>query len=78
MPKFLISSQDLQFSNIIYKINELDLLWVPNFISLEVTFIFWTKFSWNEEIDTFLMLNVCYLVVAFIFLAVTLWLLLVT
>ena len=78
MPKFLISSQDLQFSNIIYKINELDLLWVPNFISLEINFIFWTKFSWNEEIDTFLMLNVCYLVVGFIFLAVTLWLLLVT
>ena len=78
MLKFLISSQDLQFSNIIYKINELDLLWVPNFISLEINFIFWTKFLWNEEIDTFLMLNVCYLVVGFIFLAVTLWLLLVT
>ena len=78
MPKFLILSQDLQFSNIIYKINELDLLWVPNFISLEINFIFWTKFSWNEEIDTFLMLDVCYLVVGFIFLAVTLWLLLVT
>ena len=33
-------------------INELDLLWVPNFIALGIYFNFRTKFSWNEEIDT--------------------------
>ena len=33
-------------------INELDLLWVPNFIVLGIYFIFGTKFSWNEVIDT--------------------------
>ena len=33
-------------------INELDLLWLPNFIALGIYFIFWTKFSWNEGIDT--------------------------
>ena len=52
LPKFLISGQDHQFWNIIVKINELDLLWVPNFIALEIYFIFGTKFSWNEGIDT--------------------------
>ena len=31
---------------------KLYLLWVPNFIVLEIFFIFGTKFSWNEEIDT--------------------------
>ena len=39
-------------SNIIFMINELDLLWVPNFIALGIYFIFGTKFSWNEGIDT--------------------------
>ena len=33
-------------------INELDLLWVPNFIALGIHFIFGTKFFWNEGIDT--------------------------
>ena len=33
-------------------INELDLLWLPNFIALGIYFIFGTKFSWNEGIDT--------------------------
>ena len=33
-------------------INELDLLWLPNFIPLWIYFIFGTKFSWNEGIDT--------------------------
>ena len=33
-------------------INELDLLWVPNFITLGVYFIFGTKFSSNEGNDT--------------------------
>ena len=52
LPKFLISSQDPQFSNIIFKIYELDLLWVPHFIALGLYFIFGTKFSWNKGIDT--------------------------
>ena len=39
-------------SNIIFMINELDLLWLPNFIALGIYFIFGTKFSWNEGIDT--------------------------
>ena len=33
-------------------INELDLLWVPNFIACGMYFIFRIKFSWKEEIDT--------------------------
>ena len=33
-------------------INKLDLLWVPNVIALGIYFIFGTKFSWNEGIDT--------------------------
>ena len=33
-------------------INEIDLFWVPNFIALEIYFIFGTKFSWNEGIDS--------------------------
>ena len=46
------SGQDPQFSNIIFKINKLDLLWVPSFIALGIYFIFGTKFSWNGWIDT--------------------------
>ena len=33
-------------------INELDLFWMPNFISWGIYFILGTKFSWNERIDT--------------------------
>ena len=33
-------------------INELDLLWLPNFIALAIYFIFGTKFSRNGGIDT--------------------------
>ena len=33
-------------------INELHLLWVPNFIAIGTYFLFGTKFSWNEETDT--------------------------
>ena len=33
-------------------INKHDQLWMPNFITLEIYFIFGTKFSWNEGIDT--------------------------
>ena len=31
---------------------ELGLLWVPNFIAMEIYFNFGTTFSWNERIDT--------------------------
>ena len=40
-------------SNTIFMINELDLLCVLNFIELGIYFIFGTKFSWNEGIDTY-------------------------
>ena len=53
LPKFIIWGQDPQFSNIIFKINELDLLLVPNFIALEIYFCFAGKFFWNKGlIDT--------------------------
>ena len=39
-------------SNIIFMTNKLGLLWLPNFISLGIYYIFGTKFSWNEEIGT--------------------------
>ena len=32
-------------------INELDLLWVSNFIALGMYFLFRTKFSWNDVIE---------------------------
>ena len=32
--------------------NELDLLWLPKFIALEIYYIFGTKLSWNEGTDT--------------------------
>ena len=38
--------------HIIFMINELHLLWVPNFIAIGIYFLFGTKFSWNEETDT--------------------------
>ena len=38
--------------NIIFMINELDLLWLPNFIALGTYFIFEIKFFSNEGIDT--------------------------
>ena len=61
---------DQIYPSIIFKINELDLLWVPNFIAMRMYFIFGTKFSWNKGIDTCqidLMSNVCSLVVILIF-----------
>ena len=33
-------------------INELGLFWVSNLIALGIYFVFGTKFSWNERIDT--------------------------
>ena len=38
--------------HIILMINELHLLWVPNFITLGIYFPFGTEFSWNEETHT--------------------------
>ena len=71
-----ISSQYPQFSNILFTINKLDLLWVPNFIALRIYFIFGTKFSWNEGL--ILVLMTCVLLGRkFDFLMVTWWLLLV-
>ena len=72
LPKFIISGQDAQFSNIIFDINKLDLLWVSNFMPLEIYFLFGTNFFWNERSILALMLNVCYLVVILTFLMVTL------
>ena len=52
LPQFLISGQDPQFQNIIFMFNELDLLWLANFIALRIYLIFGTTFSLNEGIDT--------------------------
>ena len=38
--------------HIIFMINELHLLRVPNFIGLGIYFLFGTKCSWNEETNT--------------------------
>ena len=38
--------------HIIFMINEIHLLWVPNFIALGIYFLFGAKFSWKEETDT--------------------------
>ena len=38
--------------HIIFMINELHLLWVPNFIALGMYFPFETKSSWSEQTDT--------------------------
>ena len=42
----------LIISDIIFMINELHLLWVPNFIALGIYFLFGIKFSWKEETGT--------------------------
>ena len=52
-------------------IKELDLPWVPNFIALGIFFIFGTKFSWNEEIDTCFNVECVLFGRNFIFLVVT-------
>ena len=39
-------------SNTIFMINEPGLFWVSNLIALGIYFVFGTKFSWNERIDT--------------------------
>ena len=65
-------------SNIIFMINELDLLLVPNFTVLGIDFIFGTKFSWNEGIDTCFNFECVLLGRNFDFLVVTWWLLFVT
>ena len=72
------SGQDPQFSNIIFKINKLDLLWVSNFKASEIYFIFGTNFSWNKGNDTCFNVDCVLLGHNFHFLVVTWWLLLVT
>ena len=57
-------------------INELDLLWLPNFIALGIYFIFGTNFRGMRGLILVLMSNVCYLAV--ILTACYWWLLLVT
>ena len=52
LPKFFILGLRSAISDIIFMINELDLLWLPNIIALGIYFIFGTKFSWSERIDT--------------------------
>ena len=59
-------------------INELDLFWLANFMVMEIYFIFGTKFSWNEGIDTCFNIECVLLGRNFDFLVVTWWLLLVT
>ena len=58
LPAFLISSQAPQFSNFIFKINKLKLLWGSNFIALGVYFIFKIKFSWNKGGGVYTCFNV--------------------
>ena len=57
-------------SKIIFMINQLDLLWMPNLIALGIYFILGTKFSWMMGLIVVLMSNVCYLAIILIFLVV--------
>ena len=50
--KVLILGEDTQFQISYFWLANLNLLWVPNFIALKIYFIFGTKFSCNEGIDT--------------------------
>ena len=53
LSKFFGKQPFLKFAcHIILMINELHLLWVPNFITLGIYFPFGTEFSWNEETHT--------------------------
>ena len=73
-------------SNIILKIKELDLLWLPNLIALWIYFIFGTKFPWNGGIDTWFNIECVFLTIILIFLLggyclsllISWWLLVVT
>ena len=95
LPKYLILGQDPEFQisfQISFMINELDLLWVPNFIAFWMYFIFATTSSWDERINTCFTVECVllgrnfdflggYLVVTALYLIVTggyWWLLLVT
>ena len=71
VPKILISSQDPQFSNIIFKIDELDLLWVQNFIVLGIYLFLGPDFPGMRGLMLALKSNLCYLAVIFNFLVVT-------
>ena len=58
--------------HIIFIINDLHLLLVPNFIAIGIYFLSGTKFFWNEEAECVLNVpNECYLTVILIFLVAT-------
>ena len=65
-------------SNIIFMINELDMLRMPNFIALGIYFIFGPNLPGMRGLILVLMWNVCYLAVILILLVVAWWLLLIT
>ena len=64
-------------SNIIFMINKLDLLSLPDFIVLEYISFLGPNFPGMKGLILVLMSNICYLAVILIFLVVTWWLLLV-
>ena len=70
VPRILISSQDPQFSNI-FKTDELDLLWVQNFIVLGTYLFLGPDFPGMRGLMLALKSNMCYLAVIFNFLVVT-------
>ena len=77
VPRILISSQDPQFSNI-FKTDELDLLWVQNFIVLGTYLFLGPDFPGMRGLMLALKSNMCYLAVIFNFFGGYWWLLLVT
>ena len=74
VPRILISSQDPQFSNI-FKTDELDLLWVQNFIVLGTYLFLGPDFPGMRGLMLALKSNMCYLVCNF---QLFWWLLVVT
>ena len=74
---FLIFSR-CTISNIIFMVDELDLLWMPNFIAWEYTSFLGPSFPGMRELILNLMSNVSYLAVILGFLVVTACYLLVT
>ena len=65
-------------SNIVFMINGLDLLWVPNFIAWKYISYLGPNFPGTKGLILVLMSNVCYLPVILIFMGLTWLLLLVT
>ena len=77
LPKHNFGSRSV-ISNIIFMINELDLLSVTNFIALGYIWFLGPTFYGMRGLILVLMSNVCYLAVILIFLVVSWWLPLVT